>query len=158
MGILSYRIYKYIENKKILDNPLFIYPAAISLVFLFTLTIFYPFQSNLPSARSIYLQNVYQVIPGPVSAKWIYLTSITLIGPILFLLARNSKYDRFLGDLSYPVFLCHYFFIHIIILVDGDLKFWGSESIVILSILFSLVLLKYIINPIDVYRQRRLKL
>jgi len=111
MGILSYRIYKYIENKKILDNPSFIYPTAISLIFLFTLTIFYPFQSNLPSARSIYLQNVYQVIPGPLSAKWIYLTSITLIGPILFLLYRNSKYDRFLGDLSYPVFFMSLLFL-----------------------------------------------
>jgi peptidoglycan/LPS O-acetylase OafA/YrhL len=165
MGIFSYRIYKFIESKRVFNYHLSIYPCAILPIIILTSTVCYPFLSNNTGKRSVYFQNYYQIIPDQVSAKWIYLIFIFLAIPFLFALTSNMKFDKFLGDLTYPVFISHMLAINIIALLFGKLgkpfgymPFFGSTLALILSILISLVLLKHIINPIDEYRQGRLKL
>lgn len=137
LGILSYRMYKKIE-KKPLSQKLFI---PFYLVFLgFTL--------------------IYNYIPAIMNPfvnflQWTYFLFLALFVPYIFLYFKKSKTDRFLGDLSYPIYLSHvlvfYYVINLHLPVNGSIK--GIVSIV-LTILVSFVLLKTVIEHIERFRRK----
>jgi peptidoglycan/LPS O-acetylase OafA/YrhL len=67
----------------------------------------------------------------------------------------KSKTDKFLGDLSYPIYIIHF----LIIAVSREFNITSVELrlvfIILLSILISYILNK-ILNPIEKYRKVRL--
>lgn len=134
-GILSYRIYKKIEKKHI-SQKLFI-PAY--LVFL-GFTLFYNYIPSIMNSQVNALQ-------------WTYFLSLVLLAPHIFSYFKNYRFDRFLGDLSYPIYLSHvlvfYGITNLNLHVDGSTK--GAVSI-ILTILFSFVLFKTVISYFERFR------
>jgi peptidoglycan/LPS O-acetylase OafA/YrhL len=70
----------------------------------------------------------------------------------LFAITRTNTYDRTLGELSFPIYLVHYF---VIAVARGALEraslpqFWLGPLSAILSIGIAVVLLKWCIEPID---------
>jgi peptidoglycan/LPS O-acetylase OafA/YrhL len=92
--------------------------------------------------------------------EWLYYTVIAIATPFVFLFTKNNKWDFRIGELTYPVYMCHIF----IFAVLGYLnKFTGIGPAysglvtVVGSVLFSMVLVKYIVEPIENIRQRRVK-
>ena len=77
------------------------------------------------------------------------LTIISL--PFIFNLTKSSKIDRYIGDLSYPMYLGHFFFIFII----GDYVADGYKNIAVLglTLLLSLILMHTFEIPLSKYRQ-----
>ncbi|MFA5750428.1 MAG: acyltransferase [Candidatus Shapirobacteria bacterium] len=131
-GILMYRIYKYIQLKPF--KKLSIY----SFLFYISFLIYYQY---LPHERT------KQLI--------LFLFSFIFI-PFIFNLFKTNKIDRFIGELSFPVYICHFLIIDILThFTNIPHQFLGITTITI-SILFSIIILKSIINPINLFRQSRI--
>jgi peptidoglycan/LPS O-acetylase OafA/YrhL len=71
--------------------------------------------------------------------------------PRLFELTRNIAWDRYLGELSYPLYICH-FLVGWIMLPATVAGAYGSLA---LSLATSVVLYRWVEYPIDQWRQSR---
>jgi len=144
LGTVSYHIY---SKLKTLD----IKRSTLKLVYGFIL-VFSFFYSFIPYIGS------FPTYPHFPLKSMIYIFCIFLSIPFIFILSKRWKKDRYIGELSYPVYLSHILILNIIRWVD--IPFFNSyTSIVlsILSILFSIVLTELVTNKIEGYRQRRVK-
>lgn len=85
-----------------------------------------------------------------------YFLVLFIVMPFLFEQTKNNKLDRYIGDLIYPVYICHMF---IIITVSSTGLFIYNKGItVIITSIITAIGLKYFINDkVENYRQKRLK-
>lgn len=87
--------------------------------------------------------------------KWSTYLVFSLSIPIIFKLTSKLKLDKFLGDLSYPIYIIHY----LIIAVSREFNFTSLEFRLAFIILFSIIIsfiLNRILNPIEKFRTARL--
>lgn len=75
--------------------------------------------------------------------------------PVLFCIFGEYKYDRFIGELSYPVYLSHLIVVSFVMAVQSKLAL--PATIVgplsgVLSVAFALLLYIYIFKPLDARR------
>lgn len=131
-GILMYRIYRYIKTKPFKNLSIY------SFFFYFSFLIYYQF---LPHERT------KQLI--------LFIFSFIFI-PFIFNLFQKNKIDRFIGELSYPIYLSHFLVIDILTHFTNLNHQNLGITTAIISIIFSIILIKLIINPIDRFRQSRL--
>ncbi|RYD72600.1 MAG: acyltransferase [Sphingobacteriales bacterium] len=144
-GYFSYRLYTIIRTKKFHVNT--------SRLFTLALVGFMVVYLYLPDYKLSFL---------PYSFKEIILfVSMLLSMPLLFHFYKDNKTDFILGELSYPVYLLHWLVYVMLSYFAGQnsaLAFLNDPlAVALVSIAFSLVLIKYISNPIDRFRQSRLK-
>ncbi|HLP30290.1 MAG TPA: acyltransferase [Geothrix sp.] len=87
---------------------------------------------------------------------WPYFALATLTIPFLFAETRNLRWDRWIGELSYPVYLIHFLVIWICeaALPPAAQKNLGLWAI-IGSIAVSIVLLRTLLEPFERWRARR---
>ena len=130
-GNLCYRAYKKIENVEIKKFYLF---AITMILVLFTL-FFYKI-----------------AFPKKTLAYFIVLAAAL---PFIFKYSKRVKFDNKIGELSYPVYISHWFVYTLI----GNLAFTNhlgmGLSVAICSILFSILLNRFIADPIEKIRQKR---
>ena len=140
LGFISYKLYKKISSYP--TNQLLDYVIFISLL-LFTL-----FKGSLPEFKVNYF-------PVPVF-DFIYLILIAIALPFLFNKFKSNKIDTIIGELSYPVYISHIFLddtMHSI-----PLPIFQNSFVQLLVLLgFSYALNYFIANPIEKFRQARLK-
>lgn len=136
LGTVAYRIYAKIKNKpqnKMLGISLL--AAIIIFTFVYTLVDF----------RGKYIS--FQVL-------------LFIALPHIFLLTKRVKYDRWIGELSYPIYISHLLVKAIVITIGikFNIEFGGSVGLIVcvVSILFSIFLNQVIEIPLDKYRQRRI--
>jgi peptidoglycan/LPS O-acetylase OafA/YrhL len=143
LGILSYKFIFKKMKKKHLNSRL---ALSISLAF-FAYLLFYnyiPFKLFLPILN----------ISDPF-----YFLILTLSIPFTFSLSSTNLIDRFMGNLSYPVYITHF----LIIKALSNLSVFKSNSdlktvvIIVISLIISALIFLYVERPIDKYRQQRLK-
>ncbi len=133
-GILMYRIYRYLKTKNFKNFSIY------SFFFYFSFLIYYQF---LPYERT------KQLI--------LFLFSFIFI-PFIFNLFKNNKIDRFIGELSFPVYISHFLIIDILTHFTALPQQFLGLTTAIISILFSIIILKFINNPINLFRQSRIKI
>lgn len=145
IGILSYKIYAVVKKWSIKPKYLF---YAYSIMILFT--IFYTFLPRL-SFRFNLIQDIYMLF-------------LFCLIPFMFLYVKKKKIDRLLGELSYPMYISHVFVVQILSFLLFQVFSIGKMDrnllailSIVLTIAFSYVLLKVIDEPIDAFRQARLK-
>ncbi len=81
-----------------------------------------------------------------------YLTWFILI-PRLFQITRKHRLDRFLGELSYPVYLLHMAIIPVAGMLCRELPFLSlGITTISLTILLSIAFVVFLIRPLDVWR------
>jgi peptidoglycan/LPS O-acetylase OafA/YrhL len=109
---------------------------------------------------------VINTIPVLWIAYWVGIkTSISLmltiicscILPFLFAKTKTSKYDRQLGNLSYPIYINHLIMIPISMTILNSLganKNFLIFVVLTLSITMALIMIKYIEEPIEKIRQK----
>lgn len=89
------------------------------------------------------------------SLPWLYLFFACAL-PSIFHLTKDWKWDRKIGELSYPIYLCHY---PLLELVRGVPSAWvqGHYSLIYLSLVFSYaIFLEYgVARPFDRLRHKR---
>jgi peptidoglycan/LPS O-acetylase OafA/YrhL len=138
IGTVSYHIYKYIRKNPINKNI----NKMIFIVYMFVL-IFY---NQLPAINSIL---------DIKSVLFYTLTGLSI--PSIFLLTKSSNIDNRIGDLSYPIYLVHMLIIYVASLVikEFGLNIHKGIVVVVLTIITSYLLVRYISDPIEKYRQSR---
>ncbi len=137
-GAISYRIYYKIRIKKFMD---YISPIITLLLIIAIL--------------------IFQFIPLELVKKLFIYYIITAISiPFIFHSSRNSKIDRAIGELSYPIYIIHISIIWILYyFFNSYMEILNKKQllcvpVIILSILFSILINKYIQRPIDNMRRR----
>lgn len=132
LGTLSYYLYRKVKDVKI---PKYIYPAL--LVFISLFTIFFSF------------------ISVTFFTYRIYIVAVFLSMPFLFNYTKKFKLDKFIGELSYPIYITH-------MLVFNTVKALGITQnlqliTILTTIILSIILVKLIGDPIERLRQARVK-
>ncbi len=142
-GSLSYKLYRYILLNNTYNFKSF---QIIAPILIAVTTFLYPL---LPKTRSIrYFFDDNQLI---------YYCIVAISIPFLFILSKNIKFDRLIGELSYPIYLSHLIIIPFFGAPTVSDKSWTDILlIIILSIFLSIAILKIIIFPIEKYRQARI--
>jgi len=131
LGVFSYRFYaRYFS-----DFSMLLSRWVFFLLLLLTLSFqFFPFNDS-------YLLH------------YSYLIIVAASLPMLFFLTKNSKLDKLIGDLSYPVYISHTLIMLLFI------KFITPElfgiAVAVVSIIVSIFLNRLIGEPIDKWRQKR---
>ena len=137
IGIASYRMYKFLKDKNININRRFL--AIFATVF--------------------FMYNVfYSLIPANMQLKkGAYFLMLIFGLPLLFLFSKNSKFDRYIADLSYPIYLSHFLIIEILTSTVVIPKYLFGAVVAVLSIMVSVILYQFVIKPFDGLRQRKLQ-
>jgi len=118
--------------------------------------------NNISKAASYFLMFItitYSFILISDNFKTIVLFLIfLLLLPFTFIYQNNNKFDKWVGDLSYPIYIGHMLVLSIFVPV---LKTYGFENpainsiiYVIISVIFSILLNHYIGNPFEKVRSK----
>lgn len=104
----------------------------------------------------------FQFLPigGNIKRLFSFYIAIGISIPFIFHASRKSKYDRVIGELSYPVYIthhiiatCSYLFFEKFTLELHERQLF-CIPIIFLSLLTSFLINKYIQQPIDLIRRR----
>jgi peptidoglycan/LPS O-acetylase OafA/YrhL len=91
--------------------------------------------------------------------KSFLLLVLTLALPFLFLFQKHNSWDRTIGELSYPIYICHWL---MILILKYGLKMLHLElpapplstlSVIALSVMFSVGLNSIVADPVDRLRK-----
>lgn len=141
MGTLSYKLYKKIAWTKV----------SKGLLKGFTLVI-------------IILTLTFQFIPiDYVKKEVVYYLLFASLLPFAFSCGKNSRFDRRIGDLSYPIYISHIFIIavfssmNIFRFMDQINKSYYAIIVALATSTFSVLLLRFIQDPVDHYRAIRVE-
>lgn len=145
LGILSFRFYSnwIIDFKKYLYiNNNYYYSLYFSLIFL----IFFILKITTKQLESIMTTNYIYLFSSLI---WV------VIIPIIFQLTASNKLDRYIGNLSYPIYLIHTIGIkisEIIIIYFGISELWLGKISALITILASVIMIHFFINPLEKQR------
>jgi peptidoglycan/LPS O-acetylase OafA/YrhL len=134
LGTLSYRVYTKIQTYPFDPKVLWIAFGSMCLATL----------GYYPGNTSLSLE-----IP--------YFALITFGIPLVFLLTKTNKYDARIGELSYPVYICHMLMIAVLGFFAIPEKYLGFAAAAG-SMLLAWILIKVVSDPIERFRQRRVAL
>lgn len=143
LGIASYKyLYKKIFQKKFS-------PIILTCIFLF-IVFYIVFYNMLP---------VHYSLPFLPFADGIYYGIFAIITPFIFIFTRSNRIDKWIGDLSYPVYIIHFLVIKLL----TNISFFHANStektllVIIITLGLSYILVRFINQPIDQIRQNRLR-
>lgn len=99
-------------------------------------------------------------IQGAQMKKWGYYLLLIFLMPAAFSYTRDFKIDRYLGDLSYPVYVVHYVVIWVWVLMREHLLGMADDAVLhlgmlVLTLLLSVALFHLVIKPMERFRQAR---
>lgn len=89
---------------------------------------------------------------------WIFYALLTLALPGIFQITKNNKLDRYLGEYSYPIYIAHLTMLFIATKIIGKFHLplsWSAELTFVITMVFCFVMIRFITNPIERYRARR---
>lgn len=99
--------------------------------------------------------------PGAPAQRWARVPLFAFLVasiPTLFRWTKDWKADRYVGDLSYPLYVCHCLVIWIAGVVCGSLTTWSGRVLAIVgTVLFAVALQKWVDVPVDRFRHARLR-
>jgi len=138
-GYLSFRILLRVQKTTV--------PKAVSVSVWLFIVIFTLLYSFIPDIK-------FTVFPFSVKEICYFITVILSI-PVLFNFLKKNKLDSKIGELSYPVYICHNLVALVIYTVPGT-YLDRSWLITIAVLVFSYMLNRWIAEPVERYRQSRL--
>ena len=131
-GMLSYRLFRAWKKKY---TPIL---QKIISIYLIGITVFY--------------------VQLPIFAykDYVYLFSIFIGVPFLFLQTKHNRTDRFIGEFSYVVYISHAFFIKLLLTSLIVPKTWLSEAATLITFAFSWFVIEFVSKRVERYRAQRL--
>jgi peptidoglycan/LPS O-acetylase OafA/YrhL len=98
----------------------------------------------------------YQFVPYTV-VMFLYFLLFFLAIPFVFQLSKSWKYDRWIGELSYPIYISHMMII--VIVTQLPIPKYGGYGFVVLvgTLILAVLLNKFVAEKIEKVRQRRVK-
>ena len=144
LGYLSYKLYRFIKALN-LSSRLKIVKKRTSLILLILNILIIIFYYKLP----VLVPNEFKY--------YIYLTFFTISLPFIFDLTKRNNWDRFIGEMSYPIYLSHLLVVFIVSMLNKNLAD-SSFHIVPLTIVLSVFLNEFFLKPIEKIRQTRIEM
>lgn len=138
-GGIGYRAYQRLKAGKLMD---YIAPLATILVI-----------------ASVFMFQFLHV--NSITKLFIYYVAIAAAIPFIFHASKSNVRDRRIGDLSYPIYISHWAIITCVNLLLGKYAPVLREKqllcipVIILTILASIALNRYIQAPIDAFRRKK---
>ena len=133
LGTISYHLYIVLKNKKI--SNVFLSTVYVMIIFVTFLYGFVEIDYQIP----------------------IYLLLFFISIPFVFMLSKYWKIDRYIGELSYPIYISH-------MLVSTFVSYskiptYGGRTFTLLAvtIIVSLLLNELVAKKVEVIRQKRVK-
>ena len=139
LGNISYRIYLYIKDR--LDKYAHS-PRILKCIFFF-----------IVSFTVLYELIIRNSVPGYI--QWLYFFVFFCSLPFIFIYTKNSKIDRYIGELSYPIYISHWLMIELCRDLGIKKEPFFTVSVISLTIIVSLIINKLLNDKIDKYRQKR---
>lgn len=140
IGMITYRVYRFGLYSKVIDNKSLFFIGL--LLFLVSGYFYYDLKTILD-------------FNGIDTFKYMIYFLFILFLPLLFIQTKGNKIDRYIGELSYPVYIVHIFVLMFVSKIASDTNL--SLLAIIGSILFSVVLNKLIQERIEKIRIKNLK-
>ena len=85
-------------------------------------------------------------------ARWALYVAIAVATPFVFNAFKDFAFDRWIGDLSYPIYLVHLVVIGVVLTYEMALPVWVALAG---TLLLAAALLMWVDHPIDRWRQVR---
>jgi peptidoglycan/LPS O-acetylase OafA/YrhL len=140
LGYVSYRVYLYSQRMQI--------SQIADRLILFIMIVFTLTYSFIP---------VFTIPYIPFSSNQIvYFGAITLSIPFIFNFLKRNSIDKYIGELSYPIYVSH-FFVLTCCHLQSYMLLKSAYVVVLLTIIFSYILNLVLTKPIEEYRQSRLR-
>ncbi len=134
-GSLMYQVYVQIRDQVF---PKWLGPSL--LVFVVSLMVVYPMLMFIPE----------------LIRPWYFYPFFAFSMPFLFHWSRNLSWDRNLGELSYPLYCVHLFVIGLLYKhFIGIHNAWYGFVAVSISLILAWLLVRFVVNPIEQIRQKR---
>lgn len=137
LGALSYKILVWLRKQKL--NPLLL-PLNFGICMLFTI--------------------FFQFFPESELTNVIYFIVIFLTLPFIFLYTKDNKWDAYIGEYSYVIYISHILVIFIVkkLLVKIHLPYSAlSEVAIPLCFILSFVLIKFVSDKVENLRKQRVQ-
>lgn len=120
----------------------------------------YPRVSHFPPAvqagGTAALAAVVMLMPltglTPDAQRWIVYVSTASLTPFAFALTHRMRFDRWIGELSYPIYLTHLLAIAVVLHFELPMPVLSAIAITLLA---SVAVRMLIEDPVDRWRQRR---
>jgi peptidoglycan/LPS O-acetylase OafA/YrhL len=85
--------------------------------------------------------------------EFLFLATFMICVPAIFALSRTWKLDRWIGELSYPIYLCH-----LLVVQACNGRFgWEGVNPIAGSVVISIILATAVETPLDRFRQARIR-
>jgi peptidoglycan/LPS O-acetylase OafA/YrhL len=92
-------------------------------------------------------------LPLPTEVlRWIVYLAVALGTPMAFSLTRDNAFDRWIGELSYPIYLSQLFTVALVLTMAWP---WPSWTAILLTLTLSAAIMMLIERPVDRWRQNR---
>jgi peptidoglycan/LPS O-acetylase OafA/YrhL len=134
-GIISYKIYNRIKNLSYSDK---IPQAMLSLVLGYII--------------------LFQFIPFYSFKQWFLYFLITVSIPFIFAYTKNHPKDRYVGELSYSIYISHVLILFLVGRIVAVHKFYYGLIAYPSVILFAMLLVNKVVLPFENLRQNRAKI
>ena len=115
--------------------------------------------SNFLTLSFIIFSLSYSLIPvnGLIKSGILFMIFFFTL-PLIFVFQMHGGWDKWLGELSYPIYICHMFVIYLVTFFYGGIEIGtpllGAVIILILSVFFSIILNSYITRRVEIIRNR----
>jgi peptidoglycan/LPS O-acetylase OafA/YrhL len=83
---------------------------------------------------------------------WIVYFAIAAATPFAFALTRTNRLDRWIGELSYPIYLTHLLVVAVVLIFEFP---WPAWSAIAITLMVSILIMVGVEMPVDRWRQRR---
>ncbi len=98
---------------------------------------------------------LFNYLPGPyIVRQWIFYIALILSLPFMFIYSKDYRVDRFIGELSYPIYISHHL-ICMILSTHLNGSMFGAVTVVA-SVLVAITLQILVQEPIDKFRRNRM--
>jgi peptidoglycan/LPS O-acetylase OafA/YrhL len=84
--------------------------------------------------------------------RWLVYIALALTTPFVFNAFKDNALDRWIGDLSYPMYLCHLVIVAWVLIYQPPFAAWVAIGV---TLALSALLLVLVEHPVDRWRQRR---
>ncbi len=150
LGTISYNLYKRLDRNRPQNINEIGYIMSIVVI---VLTLIY----NLIPITEIAGISILPIDSNSIK-KIIYMSVLVISIPFVFEYTKKNKIDRFLGELSFPIYISHWLVISLYNWFNKEETYdvtYYSLHIILLTVLVSVFLNRFVLNPVEKYRQNR---
>lgn len=144
MGGVSYKLYSGLSKIKFKEKTL----SIIFIIFLFITFSYNYLHINVPFVSSRH------------HTDWLYYIGLLIVIPFAFSYTKKSRFDRFIGELSYPAYIIHTLVITLTVALFPNFSNSAVYPLIVIvvTVAVSIMLALFVDRKVDGWRQKRLHL